>query len=72
MKKLRVFQIAILIVSLLTTISLWSSEFQMMNTQIPLEYNTLEKGDDFHEDFDSTYYYNGCRTDTFKLKHKCK
>lgn len=27
---------------------------------------------DFHEDFDSTYYYNGCKTDTFKMKHKCK
>ena len=27
---------------------------------------------DFHDDFDSTYYYNGCRTDTFKLNHKCK
>lgn len=28
--------------------------------------------EDFHEDFDSTYYYNGCKTDTFKLNHKCK
>ena len=27
--------------------------------------------EDFHEDFDSTYFYNGCRTDTFKIKHKC-
>lgn len=72
MKKLRVFQIAILLVSLLTTISLWSSEFQMMNTQTPLEYNTLEQGDDFHEDFDSTYVWNGCMTKTFKLNHKCK
>ena len=27
--------------------------------------------EDFHEDFDSTYYVNGCRTDTFKLNHKC-
>lgn len=27
---------------------------------------------DFHDDFDSTYYWNGCRTDTFKLNHKCK
>jgi len=26
---------------------------------------------DFHEDFDSTYYYYGCKTDTFKLNHKC-
>ena len=72
MKKLRVFQIAILLVLLLTTISLWSSEFQMTNTQPLLEYNTLEAGDDFHEDFDSTYYWNGCRIDTFKLNHKCK
>lgn len=28
--------------------------------------------EDFHEDFDSTYYWNGCRIDTFKLNHKCK
>ena len=28
--------------------------------------------EDFHEDFDSSYYYNGCRIDTFKLNHKCK
>lgn len=27
---------------------------------------------DFHDDFDSSYYYNGCKNDTFKLKHKCK
>jgi hypothetical protein len=27
---------------------------------------------DFHEDFDSTYVIDGIRTDTFKLKHKCK
>lgn len=26
---------------------------------------------DFHDDFDSTYYYYGCKTDTFKLNHKC-
>lgn len=72
MKKLRLFQIAILLVSLLTTISLWSFEFQMMNTQTHLEYSVLEQGVDFHEDFDSTYYWNGCMTKTFKLKHKCK
>lgn len=28
--------------------------------------------EDFHDDFDSTYYWNDCRTDTFKTKHKCK
>lgn len=27
--------------------------------------------EDFHEDFDSSYVYNDCRTDTFKVKHKC-
>lgn len=26
---------------------------------------------DFHEDFDSTYYYYGCKADTFKSNHKC-
>jgi hypothetical protein len=26
---------------------------------------------DFHDDFDSTYYHYGCKTDTFKLNHKC-
>ena len=28
--------------------------------------------EDFHEDFDSTYYWNSCMTKTFKLNHKCK
>lgn len=27
---------------------------------------------DFHDDFDSTYYYYGCQYNTFKLNHKCK
>jgi len=26
---------------------------------------------DFHEDFDSTYYYYGCKAYTFKANHKC-
>ena len=28
--------------------------------------------EDFHEDFDSTYYFYGCQYNTFKLNHKCK
>ena len=27
--------------------------------------------EDFHDDFDSTYYYYGCKADTFKANHKC-
>lgn len=78
MKKLRVFQIAIPLVLLLMTISLLILGLPMMNTQTTLEYEPYKPfimvvdEQDFHEDFDSTYYWNGCRTDTFKLNHKCK
>jgi hypothetical protein len=27
--------------------------------------------DSYHEDFDSTYFYNGCKAFTFKFKHIC-
>jgi len=33
--------------------------------------STIEVEQDFHEDFDSTYYYYGCQYNTFKLNHKC-
>jgi hypothetical protein len=56
---------------LLTTISSWSSKSQMMNTQILLESKANNIVENFHEDFDSTYYYHGCQAFTFKLNHKC-
>ncbi len=31
----------------------------------------IELSEDFHEDFDSTYYYYGCQYNTFKINHKC-
>ncbi len=43
-----------------------------MNTQTILEYENNDFQEDFHDDFDSTYYVYGNRTDTFKLNHKCK
>ena len=43
---------------------------EIENPHKPVYLKVIEQ--DFHDDFDSTYYYNGCRTDTFKLKHKCK
>lgn len=27
--------------------------------------------ENFHEDFDSSYVFYGCKTDTFKVNHKC-
>ena len=29
------------------------------------------KSDNFHNDFDSSYFYNGCKAFTFKSNHKC-
>ena len=39
------------------------------NPHKPIYIKIVEQ--DFHEDFDSTYYYYGCKADTFKANHKC-
>lgn len=72
MKNLKRLLIAIQLVLLLTLILSWSSKSQTMNTQTILEYENNDFQEDFHDDFDSTYYVYGNRTDTFKLNHKCK
>ena len=71
MKKLKASLIAILLVLLLTTILSWSSKSQMMNTQTHLEYKPNDFEETFHDDFDSSYVFYGCKYNTFKLNHKC-
>jgi hypothetical protein len=72
MKKLRKFLIAIPLVLLLTIILSWSSKSQKMNTQTPLVYEQDEFQETFHDDFDSSYVFYGCKYNTFKINHKCK
>lgn len=72
MKNLKRFLIAIQLVLLLTLILSWSSKSQTMNTQTILEYEKDDIQEDFHDDFDSTYFVYGCEYHTFTLNHKCK
>ena len=43
------------------------------DVQIPVQNQSkpVDKSDDFHDDFDSSYVYNGCKALTFKSKHLC-
>lgn len=61
-------KIAILILILI------ASYFHTQETskdEVKLTDRKTEFNEDFHEDFDSTYFWNGCKTNTFKLNHKC-
>ena len=44
------------------------------DVQIPVQNQSkpVDKLDDFHNDFDSSYVYNGCKAFTFKSNHNCK
>jgi hypothetical protein len=43
------------------------------DVQIPVQNQSkpVDKSDHFHDDFDSTYFYYGCKAYTFKSKHIC-
>jgi hypothetical protein len=71
MKKLKALLIVTPLVLLLTTILSWSSKSQMMNTQTHLVYDPDDFQETFHDDFDSSYVFYGCKYFTFKIKHKC-
>lgn len=43
----------------------------MMNTQTHLVYDPDDFQETFHDDFDSSYVFYGCKYFTFKIKHKC-
>jgi hypothetical protein len=44
------------------------------DVQIPVQNQSkpVDKSDHFHDDFDSSYVYNGCKAFTFKSNHNCK
>ena len=43
------------------------------DVQIPVQNQSkpVDKSDHFHDDFDSSYVYNGCKAFTFKSNHIC-
>jgi hypothetical protein len=64
---------AVFIVGLaLTLFILYSKEEQQIeeNYRQFVKYSN-DNSDTYHEDFDSTYFYNGCKANTFKSKHIC-
>lgn len=60
MKKLLLFVASILLVG---------ATFKEQKKVQHVSTNKVEQ--DFHEDFDSTYYVYGCKYNTFKVNHKC-
>jgi len=62
-------KLLLIIIGALFLVSLYTIE----KSNVPKKrvYLKLVEVNDFHEDFDSSYYFNGNRTDTFKLNHKC-
>lgn len=38
---------------------------------VQIQSKPVDKSDDFHDDFDSTYFYYGCKAFTFKSNHLC-
>lgn len=48
-----------------------NKETHQHKNYVQIKANNLND-DSYHEDFDSTYFYNGCKAFTFKFNHKCK
>lgn len=56
----------------LAIILLYSKEEQQIQENYrPFVKYTNDDADSYHEDFDSSYVYNGCLANTFKRNHKC-
>ncbi len=61
-------KLILIVIGILAMLSLYTIE----KSNVPKKRVYLKLvEEDFHEDFDSTYYVYGNRTDTFKLNHKC-
>jgi hypothetical protein len=61
-------KLILIVIGILALLSLYTIE----KSNVPKKRVYLKLvEEDFHEDFDSTYYVYGNRTDTFKLNHKC-
>lgn len=67
-------KIAVTIIALgLTLFILYSKEEQQIQENYrPFVKYTNDDADSYHEDFDSSYVYNGCLANTFKSNHNCK
>ena len=67
------YKIAVTIIALgLTLFVLYSKEEQQIQENYrPFVKYTNDDADSYHEDFDSSYFYNDCLVNTFKLNHKC-
>jgi len=62
-------KLILIVIGILAILSLYTIE----KSNVPKKRVYLKVVEEsYHDDFDSTYYFNGCRTDTFKLNHKCE
>jgi hypothetical protein len=61
-------KLILIVIGILALLTLYTLE--KSNVPKKIVYLKLVE-EDFHDDFDSTYYVYGNRTDTFKLNHKC-
>lgn len=54
-------------------IGITSAIFMPNDVQDPVQKQSkpVDESDDFHNDFDSSYFYNGCKAFTFKSNHLC-
>lgn len=70
---MRAIKIAVKIIVLgLTLFILYSKEEQQISENYrPFVKYSNDDVDTYHEDFDSSYVYNGCEANTFKSKHIC-
>jgi hypothetical protein len=70
----RAIKIAVTIIVLgLTLFILYSKEEQQISENYkPYVKYSNDDSDTYHEDFDSSYIYNGCKANTFKKNHICK
>jgi hypothetical protein len=63
-------KLTILLIACIAGYYFWTiNKKELEHPHKPVYLQVVEQ--DFHDDFDSTYYYYGCKTDTFKLNHKC-
>jgi hypothetical protein len=64
-------KLTILLMSVITGYYFWTIQKKdIEHPNKPVYLQSVEQN--FHDDFDSTYYYYGCKADTFKTNHKCK
>ena len=56
-----------------TFVGIISAIFIPNDVQNPVQNQSkpVDESENFHDDFDSSYFYNGCKAFTFKSNHLC-